>query len=743
MRLFIAEKPSAAKAIADVLGNAQRKDGYFDCGNTKVSYCIGHLFTQETPDAYLSDDIPRTKAGSKVWRLADLPIVPETWKYKPKSKTKGQLATLGKLIKEADEVVGAGDWDREGQAIVDHVIEHFKCKVPVKRFCVSAQDAVSIQRGLDNLQNNSDFKGWRDAALARQRADWLVGMNLSRSYTLEAQARGDKSLLVVGRVQSPTLALVVTRDRLIENFNPKDYYIVEATVSTDGGDFKAKWIPDKSSDILDEENRIIDKEAADKAALDLDQVAGRITKYDKESKSTPHPLGFSLSDITLIASNRYGYSAEDTLAGVQKLYEAHKLCSYPRSDCRYLPESQIKDSYDILQAIGKTHPGLSALSGAANLEQKSRIFNDSKITAHHAIIPTMHKGDVSALSEAESRLYEIIARRYIAQFYPKHEYDQTIIEVKSVPQGNDGTSYLLRATGRSVTVNGWKDIYKADGSELDGEHSDVETQLLPPDNGNKDALIKDGLSTSKKTNPPKHFTEGTLIKALEQIHKYVDNNEYRKLLNVNDGLGTAATRSAIIADLRRRKYLTNKGKSLLSTDLGRRLIDTLPESVTSPVLTAKYERELNDIQNNGGSLDDFVKQQVAYVKEHIAAAGDHIAKNPAAPLSQTDSEKPAIPCPDCSKPLIRRKNTFKKTGFWWGCSGHPDCSSTFPDKRGKPDFKVNKPVSNKTEHECPKCGSALVQRKSAKGTIWYGCSSFPSCQERFYDKGGVPEFLVT
>jgi len=737
VQLFIAEKPSAAKAIADALGNAKRKDGYYECGDTRISYCVGHLFEQQPPDAYLSDDIPKNKKGNKVWRLEDLPIVPETWQYKAKSKTKDQLTTLGKLIKDADEVVNAGDLDREGQAIIDHVLEHFECSVPVKRFCVSAQDPVSIKRGLDDLRDNKDYRGWRDAALARQRADWLVGMNLSRSFTLEAQAKGDRSLLVVGRVQSPTLALVVARDRIIENFKAKDFYSVEATIAGESGEFKAKWIPESDSRILDEENRIIDKAAAERATSDLENTAGIISLFETEAKKTPQPLGLSLSDVTLLASNKYGYSADDILATVQSLYETHKLVSYPRSDCRYLPESQFDDARDVLKAIGDTDRKLREISATADPKIKSRIFSDAKITAHHGIVPTQLSGDIAKLSEKEARLYDIIARRYVAQFYPQHEFDQTNIVVKTEIKYDGSNPYLLKASGRVVTSEGWKCVYKSGGVDEDTEG----VQLLPNKPSSLNVTVKNGEYKSKKTTPPKYFTEGTLIKALEQIHKYIDNDEYKKLLREEDGIGTSATRSGIITELKRREYLLLEGKSLKSSSLGRRLIDTLPEPVKSPVLTAKYERDLTVIQNDNGSMDDFVNNQISFVREQIAIAGDLIAKNPV-PVDerQTDDGKAKHPCPDCGQPLIRRKNTFKKTGFWWGCSAHPACKSTFPDKRAKPDLKTIKPEATETEHVCAKCESPLIKRTSAKGVDWYGCSGFPKCKQRYFDKNGSPDF---
>ncbi|MDB4223362.1 DNA topoisomerase 3 [Granulosicoccus sp.] len=742
-RLFIAEKPSAAKAIADGLGKAVRRDGYYECGDDLVSYCIGHLFSQKEPDAYLPDDVPKTKEGKKIWRACDLPIIPEIWQYEQKKETKGQLKILGTLIKRADEIVHAGDVDREGQAIVDQVIEHFKAEVPVKRFSVSAQDAVSITRGLQSLKDNNEFRGWRNAALGRQRADWLVGMNVTRALTLAAQASGDKSLLVVGRVQSPTLALVVSRDRLIEKFVPKNYFLVHATIKHEKGEFIARWVPPKDSDYLDDENRVISKTVAEKVVQELSEKNGRVASYSKEPKSTPQPLGLSLSDITLIASNRFGFSADETLKTVQALYETHKLCSYPRSDCKYLPEAQKSDAKTILAAVSSTYPAISNLVEKTDTSIHSRIWNDGKITAHHAIIPTMHSGNVEALSSNEKSIYDVIVRSYLTQFYPKHEYDATIILINVDAQDSAAEKHTLKAAGNVVTIEGWKVVNAESPEDSEKTANDDESQMLPTVKESDHVGVLDAVLGSKITKPPKHFTEGTLIKALENIHKYVDNPEYKKLLKSEDGIGTPATRSSIITELKRRKYLDTKAKYLMSSSLGRRLIDTLPESVTNPVLTAQCESELLLIQNRKGSVKEFLDSKIQYVTEQVANAASLIADNPAPKDTSDHSKKDSPPCPECNSALIRRKDSRSGKGFWWGCSGYPECRSTYPDKRGKPDFKsapsVKKPQRT-TDYKCHKCESDLIARKSEKGTVWYGCSAFPTCKERNFDKDGAPNF---
>jgi hypothetical protein len=329
MRLFIAEKPSVAKAISGELGTTGRGDGFIECGADKVTWCFGHMLEQAEPDEYTPDDVPRGPSGKKVWRVDELPIIPESWLLKPKEDAKKQLAVIGKLLREAREIVNAGDPDREGQLLVDEVLEHFRNSKPVRRFWVSAQDSVSVRRGLAGLKENGNYAGWADAARGRQRADWLIGMNLSRAYTLSAQRGGSRALLTVGRVQTPTLAIVVARDREIESFKSESYHQIRALVQHAGGSFTAAWQAREDQAGVDSEGRLVDTVVADALVSASKGQPGTIAVYRQESRKQNQPLAFSLSDITALASARYGCSAEEVLNACQALYETHKLTSYP------------------------------------------------------------------------------------------------------------------------------------------------------------------------------------------------------------------------------------------------------------------------------------------------------------------------------------------------------------------------------------------------------------------------------
>lgn len=678
MRLFIAEKPSVAKAIASELGQTGKGDGWIQCGSDKITWCFGHMLELAEPDEYTPDDVPRNDKGKKVWRVEELPIVPNEWILQPKDDAKAQLNTIGRLLKEATLIVNAGDPDREGQLLVDEVLEHFGCHKPVQRFWVSAQDSVSVRRGLDALKDNAIYRGWADAAKGRSRADWLIGMNLSRAYTLRAQRGGSRSLLTIGRVQTPTLNLVVMRDREIEAFKPIPYHKIAAEIRHAGGSFIAAWNPREDQTGLDAEGRLTDTAIANSLVEKVTGQAGSIVGYEQTAKKSAHPLAFALSDITLLASNKFGYSAEEVLNVCQSLYETHKLTSYPRTDCPYLPESQHADAPRVLAALKVVNPELASVIDKGDVSIKSKTWNDSKITAHHGIIPTMHQGNKAALNEKERAIYDLIVRAYIAQFYPLHEFLSTGVEVLVADE-------RFTANGKVITKNGWHDVFQAEEEEDKDKEEESKSQKLPPMKNGDNVTCIQAQRKDAKTRAPAPFTEGTLIRAMENIHRFVTDPQHKQLLRDGDGIGTSATRAAVISDLKRRTFLEVKGKQIRSTPLGRGMIDALPEVVKSPVLTAIFERTLKGVEEGKASLDDFIQKQVAFVTNEVTKANNGAVK--------VGGEKtPTISvykCKACGKGLCKRPGKTKGS-FWWGCSGYPDCKQTYPDVGGKPNYVVRK-----------------------------------------------------
>lgn len=601
MRLFIAEKPSVAKAIVAELGCVTRGDGFITCKDgSVVTWCFGHLLEQAEPDAYLPDDVPRTKKGSKVWRFEDLPIYPKNWKLLPKNDkgVKKQLATIGKLLKKASLVVHAGDPDREGQLLVDEVLEHFRYTGRVQRFWVSAQDSASIRKGLTNLRDNETFDGMRLAALGRSRADWLLGMNLSRAYTLARQAQGKKELIAVGRVQTSTLALVAKRDVAIRDFKPVPYFVIKARLGG-GKPFTAVWEPEESQAGIDEQKRLVDRCIAAALQQRLKAVGqATVVRCSRTPKKIAQPKAFSLADIQLGASNQFGFSAEKTLNLCQSLYETHKATSYPRTDCSFLPESQYADAKNVLAAIAKTMPPLAGLVAKCDCSIQSPTWNDKKITAHHGIIPTQQAADGSKFSDDERKIYRLIAERYLSNFLPAHEYLACSIELRIATE-------RFSAKGRLVTKPGWKVVTSA----ADEDKADDEGQALPE--------LKSGLQLpvsridceEERTKPPAAFTEGTLIRAMENIHQAVNDPQSKKFLKEGDGIGTPATRAAIIAELKRKKYLEVKGKKIVATELGLHLLQVVPDVMKNPVLTALFERILREVEAGNVPLDVFIEKQ--------------------------------------------------------------------------------------------------------------------------------------
>lgn len=601
MRLFIAEKPSVAKAIVAELGCVTRGDGFITCKDgSVVTWCFGHLLEQAEPDAYLPDDVPRTKKGSKVWRFEDLPIYPKNWKLLPKNDkgVKKQLATIGKLLKKASLVVHAGDPDREGQLLVDEVLEHFRYTGRVQRFWVSAQDSASIRKGLTNLRDNETFDGMRLAALGRSRADWLLGMNLSRAYTLARQAQGKKELIAVGRVQTSTLALVAKRDVAIRDFKPVPYFVIKARLGG-GKPFTAVWEPEESQAGIDEQKRLVDRCIAAALQQRLKAVGqATVVRCSRTPKKIAQPKAFSLADIQLGASNQFGFSAEKTLNLCQSLYETHKATSYPRTDCSFLPESQYADAKNVLAAIAKTMPPLAGLVAKCDCSIQSPTWNDKKITAHHGIIPTQQAADGSKFSDDERKIYRLIAERYLSNFLPAHEYLACSIELRIATE-------RFSTKGRLVTKPGWKVVTSA----ADEDKADDEGQALPELKSGLQLPVSGIDCEEERTKPPAAFTEGTLIRAMENIHQAVNDPQSKKFLKEGDGIGTPATRAAIIAELKRKKYLEVKGKKIVATELGLHLLQVVPDVMKNPVLTALFERILREVEAGNVPLDVFIEKQ--------------------------------------------------------------------------------------------------------------------------------------
>lgn len=673
MRLFIAEKPSVAGALAQELGVTGKGDGYIDCGTDKITWCFGHMLELAEPDEYTADDVPRhPKSNKKMWRVDELPIIPQAWIIKPKNEAKKQLKIIQQLLKEATLIVNAGDSDREGQLLIDEVLEYFNNQKPVVRFWVSAHDPISLQRGLALMKDNAQFKGLSRAALGRSRADWLIGMNLSRAYTLSAKRGGSHTLLTVGRVQTPTLALVVARDREIEAFKSKDYYTIKAAFQIGNHAFLATFHADEHQEGLDSEGRLIELAIANHIITEVSGHTGLITQYTQEHQKRNHPRAYSLSDITLSASQKWGYTALEVLDACQALYETHKLTSYPRTDCGFLPESQLSDAPNVLEALKQVNPDLIPLIERCDTRIKSTTWDDSKVGAHYGIIPTQHAGSRAGLNEKEQAVYSLIVRAYLAQFYPLHEYLSTTVEIEV-------NGIRFKASGTTLIHKGWREVYATadeDEPEVIEEHHNLPVMKM-----NDAVTCIKATRIDAKTKPPSRFTEGTLQRAMENIHRYIEEKEHKKMLKEGDGIGTSATRASIISELKRREYLQTKGRTISSTPLGKSIIDSLPEVVKSPVLTAINERILKEMEQDETLFEPFIERQIQFVTDWVKKANGEAMLIAGAKESLCVSNQ--FTCRVCQKGLIRRSG---KKGFWWSCSGYPHCTQTYPCLKGKPAY---------------------------------------------------------
>lgn len=609
MKLYIAEKPSLGRAIAEVLPKPLRKgDGCIYVGNGDVvSWCVGHLLEQAEPDAY--------DARFKQWRLEHLPIVPQEWQLKPKENTRKQLAVLRKLVKDADQLIHAGDPDREGQLLVDQVIAFLKVpgnkRDTIQRLLINDLNPAAVTRALGQLRANKDFVPLSTSALARSRADWLYGINMTRAYTLMGRKVGYQGVLSVGRVQTPVLGLVVRRDEEIERFVAKPFYQLIAHVVTEQGErFKARWQPSEAClPYQDDEGRVLLKALVENVQSRIHQQPATVTVSSRKPKKQPPPLPYNLSALQIDAARRFSMSAKQVLDTCQALYERHKLLTYPRSDCRYLPEAHFAERHAVIDALATNCPSLSQAAQDADPSLKSATWNNSKVEAHHAIIPTARAMDTGKLSQAERNVYELVARQYLAQFYPVHEYSDSQIDLEIA-----GGLFIAKA--RAALKAGWKVLFPARNEDEKGESA--LNMTLPSLKKGDTCLCERGEILEKQTTPPKPFDDASLLAAMTGIARYVQDPELRKVLKDTDGLGTEATRAGIIELLFTRAFLTRSGKQIRSTAAGRGLIHSLPEIASTPDMTARWETELEAISQKKESYNAFMQPLLASLHALIA-----------------------------------------------------------------------------------------------------------------------------
>ena len=766
MRLFIAEKPSMAREISKCLPvnkNIQKRNGYFIQGDDVVTWVVGHVLHQAEPGDY-DDKYIR-------WRPQDLPIVPTEWKLLITDSSRQQFETVKELIGKADIIVNAGDPDREGQLLVDEVLYFVGNTKPVQRILLNALDEKSVKSALGDLRDNQDFHNLYQSALARARADWLIGMNLSRAYTLSERYKGNKVTLPIGRVKTPTLALVVRRERELADFKPVDYFTVKILYTHENGTFWATWQPKDEQKGLDPDGRLINKDVAESLVQRLSASPSGIVKSVTQSKKKdPQRLPLSLSSLQVLAGKAYSYDPQTVLDTAQKLYEK-KLTTYPRSDCEYLPPNQYGDRMAILSNLAQSgDEKLSQWAQNADRNIKSRAWNEKKITAHHAIIPTTVACNVNSLTQAERNIYFLISQAYIAQFYGEHVYEQTRIVV-----GQCEEEFV--ANGRVVIEEGWKSLYKrqksktnADGDEPDltdergaesGPKKDAieEADHLPAVKKNDDVEYTDSSVEAKQTKPPSRFTPSTLLQAMKEIHKFVKNEELKKQLKAVSGIGTEATRANIIDELISRGFMKTSGKKqvLSPTDTGYLLVDALPDELLYPDETAVWEERLALMSEGEDTLESFLKDQIQFLQHLIDKLGfdkqvnrDQMMPNVIRTISNQNSKRPMdanqvnrkdLPeCPSCKKGRLQQRNG--KFGAFLGCTNYPSCRYTQP-VGGEQNVSANLEVPEESkQYVCPRCKKGYFVKQQMSGRTTWVCSNRSACKTQCMDVEGVPSIYA-
>lgn len=642
--LVLAEKPSVARDIARVLGAREKGENCLIGKDYVVTWALGHLVTLKEPQEM---DERYTH-----WKKEDLPILPARMETKVIKKTKSQFLAVKKLMndKETGDIICATDSGREGELIFRYIYEQAGCRKPVRRLWISSMTDEAIRAGFDSLRPSADYDALYASARCRADADWLIGMNATRAYTIRYGV-----LLSIGRVQTPTLSMLVRRRREIDAFVPQVYYLVNA----DFGDYKGVYIDAKG------EKKIATEEAAQAIAARVRGQQASVLEATREHKSLPPPLLYDLTTLQREANAQFGFTAKKTLETAQKLYEQHKLLTYPRTDSRYL-------SHDML---GKVQSTLAAYDGALQplgekaleygVRMSKRIFDDAKLTDHHAIIPTGKKAANLSLTADERRLYELVAKRLAAVFYPNYEYDALRVVTAC---GQD----RFLSTGQTVTQEGWKAVYageQASGSRRGGKKKEDE-QPLPDLHPGDERVCRDAKVAQDQTKPPKEYNDASILLDMEHAGRQIEDEELREQMK-DCALGTPATRAAIIERLISVGYVSRKGKNLTATEKGIHLIEAVPPEIASPETTGRWERALAEIARGSDGERRFregIARLTAFLVQNASGAPD-VAFAPEERRGRTKRVPTlGVACPLCGKGKVAENSKgFYCTRFRDGC----------------------------------------------------------------------------
>jgi DNA topoisomerase-3 len=552
--------------------------------------------------------------------------------------------------------------------IAREIVELCGYRGPIQRLWLSALNDASIRKALGALKPSGETLPLYYSALARSRADWLIGMNLSRLFTVLGRQAGYRGVLSVGRVQTPTLRLVVERDREIARFVSVPFWAVEVVLSHAGQRFMASWTPPPGC--TDDAGRCLQQPVAQQAAERIRSAGqAQVLSVETERMREGPPLPFDLGTLQEVCSKQLGLDVQESLDIAQALYETHKATTYPRSDSGYLPESMLAEVPAVLNAVLATDPSLRPLIDRLDRSQRSRAWNDGKVTAHHGIIPTLEPANLSAMNEKELDVYRLIRAHYLAQFLPHHEFDRTVAQLACGGQS-------LAAVGKQIVAAGWRQVLAEPEPDGDGEDAQ-RSQVLPALQAGLACQVGAVDLKALKTLPPKPYTQGELVKAMKGVAKLVTDPRLKQKLKDTTGIGTEATRANVIGGLLARGYLVKKGRAIRASDAAFTLIDTVPPAIADPGTTAVWEQALDMIEAGTLTLDTFIEKQSSWVTQLVQ-------QYRGATLAMKLPPSPA--CPQCAAPMRQRSG---KSGAFWSCSKYPDCKGTLPvesspGKRGAP-----------------------------------------------------------
>ena len=666
--LVLAEKPSVARDIARVLNCNKKGNGYLEGNKYIITWALGHLVTLVDPEAY--------DKKYKSWRIEDLPMLPPYLKLIVIKQSSKQFYSVKEQMnrKDVSEIVIATDAGREGELVARWIIEKAGVKKPIKRLWISSVTDKAIRDGFNNLKDGRVYENLYESAQARAEADWVVGINATRALTCRYNAQ-----LSCGRVQTPTLFMIAKREEEIRNFKAKEYYGI--TVSTNN--LKLVWQDSNSKD-----TKTFNKDKCDQILTNIKGKDSKVIDVEKTHKKSFPPGLYDLTELQRDANRIFGYSAKETLSIMQRLYESHKVLTYPRTDSRYISDDLVETLKDRVKAcnIGPYSKMASQVLNKPIKGNKSFVDN-SKVTDHHAIIPTEERVPLSQLNDKERKIYDLVVKRFLAVLYPPFEYEQTTIKAKI------GDENFI-AKGKRVVAQGWKEVYSNNFQE--DEEEDITEQVLPLINKGDILKISSAMQTQGKTKPPAPFNEGTLLSAMENPARYMANEskDLIKIIGETGGIGTVATRADIIEKLFNTFLIEKRGKDIFITSKGKQLLDLVPEELKSPALTAEWEQKLGLIAKGKLNRKTFINE----MKEYSKAVVNEI-KNSEEVFKHDNLTRNK--CPECGKYMLEVKG---KKGRMYVCQDR-ECG-------------YRKNISKETNARCPNCHKRLELQGEGEGQIF-------------------------